>query len=197
MGREATCAASWGARSGDVTVHLDSAEISARGAFRAKAALASLRDVRVSGDTLRFRAGADDVALQLGRAAQRWATALTTPPPSLAAKLGIRDGTRVAVDGAIDDSALADAIGTGRRTRGDADVIVARVDDAAALERVIDARASALAARVPIWVVYTKGRGAPLGETAVRDALRGRGLIDVKVASVSSTLTALQFVRRA
>jgi hypothetical protein len=44
-------------------------------------------------------------------------------------------------------------------------------------------------------VVYTKGRGAPLGETAVRAALRERGLIDLKVASVSAALTALKFAR--
>jgi|GEM_PF-4692907 len=38
---------------------------------------------------------------------------------------------------------------------------------------------------------------APLGETAVRGLLRRRGLVDVKVASVSPRLTALAFVRRA
>ncbi len=198
MGREARCAASWGARTGEVTVHLDAAQIVVRGAFHATAARASLRDVRITGDTLRFRAGDDDVALQLGPAAGRWATALTTAPPSLAEKLGIRDGTRVAVDGAIDAPELAGALAVGLRVeRGAADVVVARVDDAAVLERILDARDGALAERVPIWIVYTKGRGAPLGETAVRAALRTRGLIDVKVASVSATLTALEFVRRA
>lgn len=196
MGREARCAASWGSRSGDVTVHLDSAEITVRGAFRERAPLASLRDVRVAGDTLRFRSGDDEVALQLGRAAARWAGALTTPPPSLAAKLGIRAGTRVAVDGAIDDPGLAAALAAGERDDGTPELIVARLDDAAELARVLDARAAALARRVPLWVVYTKGRGAPLGETAVRDALRARGLIDRKVAAVSPTLTALQFVAR-
>ena len=36
---------------------------------------------------------------------------------------------------------------------------------------------------------------APLGETAVLALLRERGFIDLKVASVSATLTALKFVR--
>jgi len=198
VGREARCAATWGAQRGEVTVHLDGTEIAARGAFRARAALASLRDVRVAGDTVRFVAGDDEVALRLGGSAQRWATALVTPPPSLAAKLGVRSGTRVALEGRVDDDALDVALRDAERVgrRAVPDMIVARVDDADALARILDARAGTLARGVPIWVVYTKGRGAPLGETAVRDALRSRGLVDVKVASVSAALTALQFVRR-
>jgi hypothetical protein len=197
MGREARCTASWGTRSGEVTVHLDAAEISVRGAFRARAPLTSLRDVRAEAGVLRFRTADNAVALDLGRAAPRWATALLTPPPSLATKLGIRPGTRVAVSGAIDDAALADAIAAGQPA-GDAtaEVIVARVDDAAVLARILDERAGTIARRVPIWVVYVKGRGAPLGEAVVRDVMRGRGLIDVKVAAVSARLTALQFVPR-
>jgi hypothetical protein len=44
VGREARCTASWGTRSGAVTVHLDATELTVRGAFRASAPLASLRD---------------------------------------------------------------------------------------------------------------------------------------------------------
>jgi hypothetical protein len=196
MGREARCAASWGSHHGEVTAHLDATELIVRGAFRAKAPLASLRDVRVAGDTLRFRTGGDDVALVLGRAAPRWATALVTPPPSLATKLGIGTGTRVLVDGTLDDDALAQAVGAATTIgSGDPDLIVARLDDPAALARVADTHAALLDRGVPLWVVYTKGRGAPLGETAVRAALRARGLIDLKVAAVSPMLSALKFAR--
>jgi hypothetical protein len=196
VGREARCAASWGAQSGAVTVHLDANELTVRGAFRARAALASLRDVRAEGDTLRFRAGEDDVALRVGVAASRWAAAIAAPPPSLAAKLGIRAETRVLVVGAVDDDELARALATGIATDRDPDLIVARVDDADELARVAAEHAALLERRVPLWVVYTKGKGAPLGETAVRAMLRERGLVDLKVASVSATLTALQFARR-
>lgn len=195
MGREARCTAWWGTRTGDVSVHLAGGEIAVRGAIRARAPLASLRDVRVTGGALRFRAGDEDVVLLLGAYAERWAKALVTPPPSLAAKLGIRAGTRVAVYGTVDDAALAEALGAGVPADGDGvDVIVARVDDAAELARVIALRAADVRSRVPMWVVYTKGRSAPLGETTVRAMLCARGLVDVKVAAVSSTLTALQFI---
>jgi hypothetical protein len=49
----------------------------------------------------------------------------------------------------------------------------------------------------PLWVIYPKGPGKPLGESAIRTALRSEGFIDTKVASVSPTLTALKFIRRA
>jgi hypothetical protein len=196
VGREARCAASWGARSGAVTVHLDSTELTVRGAFRARAPLASLHDVRAEGDTLRFRTGEDEVALILGRAAPRWAVAIAKPPPTLAAKLGIVAGTRVLAVGTVDDDGLARALAAGTADSSDPDLIVARVDDADELARIASEHGALLARRVPLWVVYTKGKGAPLGETAVRALLRERGLIDVKVASVSATLTALQFARR-
>jgi hypothetical protein len=195
MGREARCSATWGSHAGKVTIHLDSAELTARGAFRARAPLASLRDVRADGDTVRFSSDGADVALVLGREASRWAAALVKPPPSLAAKLGITAETRVLVEGTVDDNALAAAVATGTRATRDADVIVARVDDADALARIVRGRSPLLERGVPLWVVYTKGKAAPLGETAIRALLREHGLMDLKVASVSPALTALKFAR--
>ena len=195
MGREARCAARWGARHGDVTALLESTELIVRGAFRASAPKESLRDVRAENGTLFFRAGDDDVALVLGAAATRWAAAIATPPPSLATKLGIA-GKRVLVEGAIDDDALAAALATATPAGArDAETIVARVDDLGALARIASERGALLDAGVPIWVVYTKGKHVPLGETAVRALLRERGLMDLKVASVSAALTALKFAR--
>ena len=196
MGREARCAASWGARSGEVTIHLDAVELTARGAFRARAPIATLRHLRVEGDALRFRTGNDEVALTLGRAAPRWAAAIAKPPPTLAAKLGIAAGTRVLALGEIGEDELGRALATGSADAADPELIVARVDDADELVRIAADHEALLARRIPLWVVYTKGKGAPLGETAVRRMLRDRGLIDVKVASVSATLTALQFACR-
>ena len=51
--------------------------------------------------------------------------------------------------------------------------------------------------RVPIWMVYAKGPGHDLSETAVRSLLRDNGMIDTKVASVSAKFTALRFIYRA
>jgi hypothetical protein len=124
---------------------------------------------------------------------------LVAPPPSLAKKLGLKPTTRVWVEGEVDDEALAAALAQATRANDTAniDVIVARIDDAAALASVLKAHARTLARGVRLWVVYVKGKDAPLGEAAIRTILRDRGFIDLKVASVSTRLTALQFVRRA
>ncbi len=98
-------------------MHLDSTELTVRGAFRARAPLASLRDRRADGDALRFRTGAHEVALILGPATPRWAAAIAKPPPTLAAKLGIAAGTRVLTLGTIDDDGLAAALATGTSSR--------------------------------------------------------------------------------
>jgi hypothetical protein len=47
---------------------------------------------------------------------------------------------------------------------------------------------------VPIWMVYPKGKGHAIGETVVRELLRENGMMDTKVASVSSKFTALRFI---
>ncbi len=196
MGREARCTATWGTRSGEVTALLESTELIVRGAFRARVPLASLTAVQVRGDTLHFRAGDDEVALLLGSAAQRWAAALTTPRPTLAARLGITARCRLLVEGGVDDEALATALAAATAPAADgAEIIVARVDDPQTLIDVAARHRALLARGVPLWVVYTKGRGAPLGEAAVRTILRQRGLMDLKVASVSAALTALKFAR--
>ena len=197
MGREARCSARWGKQHGEVTALLETSEIILRGAFRAVAPLADLRDVRAEAGTLRFSVGRDDVALELGKAAPRWAAKIAAPAPSLAAKLGLTPETRAFVAGRIDDPALAEALATAQRARtaATADMIVARVDDADALADTADRQRAILARGIPLWVVYTKGKNAPLGETAVRAMLRERGLIDLKVASVSPTLSALKFAR--
>ena len=199
MGREARCSARWGKQRGDVKALLETNEIIVRGAFRASALLSDLTDVRADDGTLRFSASGEDVALELGNAAASWAVKIMAPPPSLAAKLGFTAGTRVLVIGRVDDAALAEALAVARRARTatTADVIVARVDHADALAQIADRHRALLERGIAMWVVYLKGKNAPLGETAVRALLRERGLVDLKVASVSPALTALKFARPA
>ena len=117
------------------------------------------------------------------------------PPATLAAKLGITATTRVVLDGAADDEALAEALAAGTASP-EADLVVLRVDDADALAHAASRHAGLLMHGVPLWVVYPKGKAAPLGESAIRAMLRARGFMDVKVASVSPALSALKFVRR-
>jgi hypothetical protein len=119
----------------------------------------------------------------------------TTP---LLDKLGIRPGMRVALID-IDDAEIRQQIAdrTSDITEGwpepETDVVLLGADSIEALAPLLD-----LAARIrpngAIWVVSRKGKGATIRDTEVIDCARTARLVDNKVASFSSTHTALRLV---
>ena len=194
MGRESACGAIWGGKQGTVDLRLEGNELIVRGIVRATVPVREMRDVRADGDVLRFRYADDDVALNLGRSdATRWAKAISTPPPSLAKKLGITPGLRVAIVGHIDDPALAEALADGKSVRSDPALIVVRADDVRAIQTAMSEHGPALRAGLSLWVIYHKGKDAPFGENAVRTFMRSQHLVDSKVTAVSELLTGLRF----
>lgn len=197
MGREANCHCQWADEAAECKVLIETHEVIVRGAIRRRAAIASLTDISVHGGQLRFCAGGDTVALDLGEAiAQSWAKKLTTPPPTLAAKLGISAETRLLLIGEFESEELKSAIAATAITESkDANLILASLRTNRDLNYALD-RYAAHPGKPPIWMIYPKGPNKPLTETEIRDTLRREGLIDTKVASVSPTLTALRFIKR-
>ena len=111
MGREATCHCKWGAEEGDCKVLLEGSELILRLGLRRRVPLSAMAGVAARGSKLVFNVGQDHVELRLGpEAAQRWAKAIATPPPSLASKLGISRTTRLSVIGDIESEELKAAI---------------------------------------------------------------------------------------
>jgi hypothetical protein len=196
MGREATCHARVGDESAEVKALLESTELILRGAIKRRYAIAALAQVQAAAGELRFEANGEAVALALGDTeSQRWATKIATPPPSLASKLGVGPAQPAFVLGRVDDAALTEAL------RG------ARTDDAAAAHSVVavvrsDTELAATLeahAALPcpgLWIVHPKGRGASIGDSAIRQVLRERGYVDHKTSGVSEALTATRYVRR-
>ncbi len=197
MGRETTCRCTWGSETGICKVLLEPPEIIVRGPMRRKAAIASLSNVRIEDEALCFNTNSEPVELALSAVqCERWLKALTTPAPTLAAKLGIQSGTRICVIGEAEDSALEEAIAIGTSTPAkEADMLIAVVRDADALHKAFGQWVRS-PQHPPVWVVYLKGRKQPIGESEIRSFMRGNGLIDTKVASVSAVLTALRFAHR-
>ena len=111
MGREATCACDWGGAKTEVKALLEPPELILRGSLRNRIPIAAMKQIRADGKHLRFTFNGDPVALDLGSdMAVRWAKALTTPPPSLAKKLGITAESIVRMIGTVDDKALEQAL---------------------------------------------------------------------------------------
>jgi hypothetical protein len=202
MGREATCMCEWNGEMARVKALIEPPELILRGEIRQRLPFSELRQLRAEGGALRFKCGSDTVTLKLDAStAEKWAKAILAPPPSLAKKLGITPESTVWMMGEIDDAALENALTEARRVvrKGPgvgADVIVVRVNTAAELVRAFKITVKATSNGVPIWIVYRKGPGHAISESDVRAAGLAAGIVDVKVASVSPTLTGLKFVRR-
>jgi hypothetical protein len=111
-------------------------------------------------------------------------------------KFGIKPGMRVCALALPDaEFELAGRLGTppAKAARGRFDAIVRGFEaerDLAAIQKLRDH----LEAAGALWLIYRKGKGAPLPERSVREALLAAGLVDVKVVAFSDSHTALKAV---
>jgi hypothetical protein len=194
MGREAVCDCTFDGTTTKVKALLESEELILRGDIRLRAPLHALHHVRVESESLCFNLDEGPVRLDLGAAAAKsWAKKIKSPTPSLADKLGIT-GKTVRTIGPISDRALDSALSSAALVRAqNPDLILSYVDTPESLAATLREAKAQLARSIPIWLVYRKGPGHPLNESAIRTTLRAQGLMDTKVVSVSAELTALRF----
>jgi hypothetical protein len=123
-----------------------------------------------------------------------------TPTP-LAAKLGIREESTLAILDAPDGLVLELPPGTTVRhqARGQADVVLAFFTRVVRLERRADALAAMVHPSGGLWIAWPKrssGMETDLTDHAVRRLALHRGLVDNKVCAIDATWTALRLVWR-
>ncbi|MFT4040514.1 MAG: hypothetical protein QM692_20205 [Thermomicrobiales bacterium] len=193
MGKEADIRAEVDDAAGEVRALLERDELILRGEIRRRFPRTAMHDIAATDGMLTFTGAGQQVRLHLGDpAAERWFAALTTPPPSLRAKLGLATGARALLVGACDDPELAAALdGALTEDGAEAAMLVACItgpEDLAAVEAV-----QAKHPCLPIWAVYPKGRGVTYGDTAIRETLRAHGFRDTKTCAVSTKLTATRY----
>jgi hypothetical protein len=198
MGQDAECECECNGARTKVKALIEPPDLILRGAIRRRLPFSRMEQIRVDGDKLRFSYQGETFSLTLGNVrAQKWAKSLTTPPPSLAKKLGIAENTVVRMVGPVDDEPLRAALSAAKTVASeDANLILARVNTPEELANALRVTADQLAARVPIWFIYPKGKGHALTESDVRSTALAAGIVDTKVAAVSPALTGLRFVRR-
>jgi hypothetical protein len=198
MGREANCTCVWNGTRHHVTALLEPPELIVRGEIRRRVPFAKMKNVAADKDWLRFTCEGESVAIQLGSGiAAKWADAMLKPPPTLAKKLGITPETTVRTIGTMDDAALKGALDlAGAVSNSKGDLILARVDTPADLKAALAKAASQTKSGIPIWFIYRKGQGHPLNENLVRETALATGIVDTKIAAVSSEFSALRFVER-
>jgi len=197
MGREATCDGWVGRRKVRVKAHLDATFVRLSGEVRLTIPFAQMRGVVTRDGGLRFSCAEGCVALQLGAAqAERWAQNILHPKSRLE-KLGVKPGLRAAALAISDKAFVAELDGAlekraARSARGRYDLIFRELRDASDLGKI-----EGLCKIEPagaVWLVYEKGKTAPLPERVVREAFLSAGLVDVKVVAFSATHTAVKLV---
>ncbi|WP_168074548.1 DUF3052 family protein [Caulobacter sp. SSI4214] len=165
-----------------------------RGAYRGIYQGHALKNARAEGDDLVLSDGTR-FTLEAGQA-EKWVHAILNPPSRLD-KLGVKPGMTVVVDGVEDEAFIAELetrVALDEAEEG-VDLLFLGAEDLADFDRLED-WAGALAAKGAVWVVARKGKGAPLKDVEILEAVRGLGFTDTKVCAFSSTHTALRFVKR-
>ncbi|HEY1336685.1 MAG TPA: hypothetical protein VGF59_04210 [Bryobacteraceae bacterium] len=169
--------------------YLETDHVLFRGPARLKILFKDLTAVRAAGGVLRLEFEGGPASLDLGRAAEKWADKILHPPSRLS-KLGVKPGMAIRLAGEFAADFVAEVGETA--ARGSVDLIFLAAAERRDLTRVAKLLPG-LKRDGAIWVVYPKGVSA-IREIEVIEAGRAAGLKDVKVASFSSTHTALKFV---
>jgi hypothetical protein len=193
MGQEALVHAEVGSEAGEVRAFLESSELILRGAIRRRYPRSAIAGVAVDKEGLCFICAGEAVRLHLdARKAEAWRKAITTPPPSLRAKLGLQNGARALLIGSYEDEALAEALdGVLVEDGTAAGMMIACIEGPKDLSAAQVMHAAH--PRLALWAIYPKGRGVSFGESEIRVALRAKGLRDTKSCAVSARLTATRF----
>jgi hypothetical protein len=191
MGQELDCRLQYGQRTLAGKAYLETDHLLFRGTERLKIALKELTAVQADGGLLKLDFPGGPAALELGKAAEKWAQKILHPP-TRADKLGLKPGLAVRLAGDFEPGFLEELWGSAVEGKGKADLVFLAAGTAQDLARVGKLK-TWLKPAGALWVVYPKGVPA-IREIEVIEAGRAAGLKDTKVASFSATHTALRFV---
>jgi hypothetical protein len=194
MGQEAECTMRYQRRKLAGKAYLETDHLLFRGQERLKIALKDITGVMAAAGVLKLEFAGGPAELELGKAAEKWREKILRPP-SRADKLGIKAGLTARLVGQLDGDFL-DELQTRQveitkgRTR--VDLLFYGVNQRAELTQAAKL-SNFLKPNGALWIVYPKGV-AEIREMDVLAAGREAGLKDTKVASFSTTHTALRFV---
>jgi len=196
MGNEADCEVRFGRQASKGHARLEEKELLFRGDFRLKIPFRDVTSIDVKRGVMKIAFSGGEAAFDLGPDAEKWAGKICNPK-GLLDKLGVKPGMKVSLLGIDDDGfikqlrARTDNINEGKAA-GDSDIVFVKMTQAKEAARLKQLRA-AIKPDGAVWVVWPKGQKA-FREDDARNAGPAAGLVDVKVASFSDTLSALKMV---
>jgi hypothetical protein len=192
VGAEATCHVRLNQSESVGKAHCGDGEIDFRGDFRFRWNWSELSSVEAIEGQLVIRKGTDEAILELGDLAEKWCHAILNPKTRLD-KLGLKPNHSYQAWGEFDE-AFPDELVKRAGSPGikPLDIVFIRMDSVGDLPKLLEAR-SVIAQNGMIWAVWPKGR-KEFREDDIRDFSLQNGLVDVKVASFSTTLSSLKMV---
>lgn len=193
MGLETVCRVKLNSEVSEGKAHCGDGELEFRGEFKIRWKWSELELVTSSDGVLTAVRGSERAEFHLGDAAAKWEHAIKNPKSRLD-KLGLKPNHKYASWGEFDEtfpSELAQVAGE-PAPESLFDIVFVRLTTQDDLDNLAKAR-QAIAKNGAIWAVWLKGK-KELTETHVRDYARKNGLVDVKVASFSPTLSSLKLV---
>jgi len=196
MGNEAACTLRYADKAISGKALLETSEIIFRGDSPLKIPFSAITSVQSQDGELHVRTKDGLAIFELGPRAAKWREKIANPK-SLLEKLGVKPGGHVSLIGKFSADFLATlkkhpAIITQNRPAKDSPWIFVAADAAQDLRR-IHSLAKSMSGPTALWIVYPKGQKS-ITESDVRSAGVKAGLVDIKVASFSSTHTALKLV---
>jgi hypothetical protein len=196
MGNEAPCKLRFEGKTFSGKALLETSELLFRGDTRLKIPFPSITALQARDGELHVRTKDGLAVFTLGPQAEKWREKIANPK-TLLQKLGVRSGETVSLIGEFPADFLLSlkkqntAIVEGKAPKGASWYFLA-AESRQNLQRV-KSIANSLAGAAALWIVYPKGQPS-ITESHVRSAGLQAGLTDIKVASFSSTHTALKFV---
>jgi hypothetical protein len=192
MGQEIECRIRFQEQALAGKAYLETDHVLFRGVERLKVLFKDMTKVEAEGGILRLEFTGGPAELELGAAAEKWAQKILHPPSRMA-KLGVKPGMTVRIEGKFEEDFLADLANSHVDTAGErADLIFLAAEGKGKLT-LVRKLALVLKPDGALWVVYPRGVER-IREIDVIHAGRAADLKDVKVASFSLTHTALKFV---
>jgi hypothetical protein len=195
MGNEAPCKLRYDGKVFAGKALLETSELIFRGETRLKIPFPEIRALRAQDGELHVNTKAGLAVFALGPLAEKWRHKIANPKTVLE-KLGVKPGDMVSLIGKFPQDFLSSLKTNGVVVLDEMTSDTAWFFLAAETRRDLS-RAKALAKTLrgaaALWIIYPKGQSR-ITESDVRSAGLKAGLTDIKVASFSSTHTALKFV---
>lgn len=193
MGLETVCRVKLNSEISEGKAHCGDGELEFRGEFKFRWKWSQLDRVGSENGVLTAVRGPDIVEFNLGDAAVKWEHAIKNPKTRLD-KLGLKPSHLYTTWGEFDQEFPAETKERAGEPAqvGPYDLVFVRLislDDLPILGKARDE----IARNGGIWAVWLKGK-KELTETHIRDYALANGLVDVKVASFSATLSSLKLV---